>query len=486
MRILAIRGSNLASLAGEFAIDFTEAPLAEAGIFAITGPTGAGKSTLLDAMCLALFAEVPRLRAAPDRAQVGEDGEQTLSAKDTRSILRHGAAEGFAEIDFALPGGAHYRARWSVRRARGKADGNLQNYQHSLENLTSGEGMGGTRRETQGAIRDLIGLSAEQFTRAVLLAQGDFEALIRADANERSELLEKLTGSQIYTRLGARAYAKGKELQDGLDTIAARIAALDGLDDAARAEAENALKQAEDELAGAEAARTQLAAIELRLTQQARLNAALAQAQAVHDEAAQAQEAAGPRHEALSHDRKAFEHAPLLTRREDARTALEAARTALTTADANLARAKADAAQREDDLGAALKALRAEEDRAQAFGPQLSEARLLDRQIEELAADLVQARTRQSAIEDDESQLARTADDASEQLERARREHARLAQWCADNEATRHLAERESEIAEALASRAATRARQREAVGRLDELTQAEQDSLARHARAQG
>lgn len=54
MRVLAIRGRNLASLEGEFSIDFTEEPLASAGIFAISGPTGAGKSTLLDAMCLAL------------------------------------------------------------------------------------------------------------------------------------------------------------------------------------------------------------------------------------------------------------------------------------------------------------------------------------------------------------------------------------------------------------------------------------------------
>ena len=51
MKILAIRGRNLASLEGDFEIDFTVEPLLSAGIFAISGPTGAGKSTLLDAMC---------------------------------------------------------------------------------------------------------------------------------------------------------------------------------------------------------------------------------------------------------------------------------------------------------------------------------------------------------------------------------------------------------------------------------------------------
>ena len=52
MKILAIRGKNLASLEGEFAVDFTSEPLVSAGLFAITGPTGDGKSKLLDALCL--------------------------------------------------------------------------------------------------------------------------------------------------------------------------------------------------------------------------------------------------------------------------------------------------------------------------------------------------------------------------------------------------------------------------------------------------
>ena len=70
MRVLAIRGRNLASLEGEFSIDFTEEPLASAGIFAISGPTGAGKSTLLDAMCLA-FSPVRRERSWRRRITCG-------------------------------------------------------------------------------------------------------------------------------------------------------------------------------------------------------------------------------------------------------------------------------------------------------------------------------------------------------------------------------------------------------------------------------
>ena len=69
MKILAIRGRNLASLSSEFELDFTAEPLASAGLFAITGPTGAGKSTLLDALCLALYERTPRLARATSRSE---------------------------------------------------------------------------------------------------------------------------------------------------------------------------------------------------------------------------------------------------------------------------------------------------------------------------------------------------------------------------------------------------------------------------------
>ena len=57
MRILAIRGQNLASLSARFDIDLARGLLAGTGLFAITGDTGAGKSTILDALCLALYGD---------------------------------------------------------------------------------------------------------------------------------------------------------------------------------------------------------------------------------------------------------------------------------------------------------------------------------------------------------------------------------------------------------------------------------------------
>ena len=118
MRILAIRGKNLASLSSAFEVSFEHGPLASAGLFAITGPTGAGKSTLLDALCLALYERTPRLSRATARGVTVPDvAAETVAPSDPRTLLRRGAGEGFAEVDFAGSDGRSYRARWSVRRS---------------------------------------------------------------------------------------------------------------------------------------------------------------------------------------------------------------------------------------------------------------------------------------------------------------------------------------------------------------------------------
>lgn len=243
MRILAIRGKDLTSLAGEFEVDFDAEPLASAGIFAITGPTGAGKSTLLDAVCLALFNDVPRLGSASS-GHVGTSGGEMLTSGDPRALLRHRAGEGFAEVDFVGLDGGRYRARWSVRRARGRPDGALQQVVQTLVNLDTGDAMGGTRTETLAEIRRLIGLTAHQFGRAVMLAQGEFNAFIDADANTRAELLEKLTGTELYARLGAAARLRADSLRQGISAIEVRISAQNGLDDIARVAAEDSLGEA--------------------------------------------------------------------------------------------------------------------------------------------------------------------------------------------------------------------------------------------------
>lgn len=223
MKILAIRGKNLASLEGEFSIDFTTEPLRSSGIFAITGQTGAGKSTILDALCLALFDNAPRLNKAEASVNVYDVEDKTITQKDSRNILRRGTSEGFAEVEFLALNGDRYRSRWTVRRARGKVDGALQPTSIKLENLADKSDVQGTKVDLLKRIAELIGLTFDQFTRAVLLAQGDFANFLKAKSNEKAELLEKLTGTDIYSKISVSIYQKTAEAKNDLEMIRQRM-----------------------------------------------------------------------------------------------------------------------------------------------------------------------------------------------------------------------------------------------------------------------
>lgn len=228
MKILAIRIKNLASLEGVSEIDFTKEPLNSAGIFAITGPTGAGKSTLLDALCLALYSKTPRYLQAKE---IGVEIEDVTGSKigqgDIRSILRDGTSEGSAEVDFIGIDGIPYRAKWAVRRARNKIDGTLQSDSIELINLSTNIVIPGRKTETLREIERLVGLNFEQFTRSVLLAQGDFTAFLKADKDAKSSLLEKLTGTDIYSEISRHIFEKFKQVDNELENLNRQIEGID-------------------------------------------------------------------------------------------------------------------------------------------------------------------------------------------------------------------------------------------------------------------
>jgi exonuclease SbcC len=207
MRILAIRGCNLNSLADAFEIDFTTEPLRSAGLFAITGDTGAGKSTILDALCLALYGECPRLKSGEGKEAVVDPGGE-IQANDARSCLRKGAASGYAEVDYMGNDGVAYRAKWAVRRARNKADGKLQQAERTLTNIATGTVEASSETLVRERVPLTTGLTYDEFRRTVLLAQGEFDALLRASPSMRAELLEKITGTEIYRDISRRAFER--------------------------------------------------------------------------------------------------------------------------------------------------------------------------------------------------------------------------------------------------------------------------------------
>ncbi|MBF8781651.1 chromosome segregation protein SMC [Pseudomonas fulva] len=279
MKILAIRLKNLASLAGPVDIDFTAEPLASAGLFAITGATGAGKSTLLDALCLALFGNVPRLGDVSREAKV-PDADGDLATWDPRTLLRRGTGSGYAEVDFVGTDGHRYRARWEANRARDKAAGKLQHSRQSLHDLDTGQLLSNqSKSEYKQLLEARLGLNFEQFTRAVMLAQSEFSAFLKADDKERSELLEKLTNTSIYTRLGQRAFGKAKQAGELHRDLQARAVHLMPLAEQARAELEQRLEQALGEYRDSQTSLRQLELQRAWLREQAQLQAQLAAAQ---------------------------------------------------------------------------------------------------------------------------------------------------------------------------------------------------------------
>lgn len=263
MKVLAIRGRNLASLEGEFEVDFTVEPLLSAGIFAISGPTGAGKSTILDAMCLALFARTPRTdQAKENNVKLRDVNEEVLPQSDPRFLLRRGTASGYAEVDFRALNGHRYRARWSVGRARDKENGRLQNPRVTLYNIDKEREEQGTRSELQSRIVELIGLTFDQFTRSVLLAQNDFSTFLKAEQGEKASLLEKLTGTELYSSISRLIFEKNAVAKEAYDKIQARIQGIELLTEEAEQELQIRLKESEAAFSALEKAKAEEQALQ--------------------------------------------------------------------------------------------------------------------------------------------------------------------------------------------------------------------------------
>lgn len=222
MQILSIRGENIASLAKPFEIRLDEAPLASAGLFAITGETGAGKSSLLDAMCLALYGNCPRLSGDGTAEGVADIGGQELKSTDARMVLRRGVSSGFAEVTFRAPDGETYTAGWQARRARDRIDGRLQNIERSLARGSDGQMLETQTSRVNEKVVDLTGLTYDEFRRTVLLAQGDFDAFLGAKTQERAAILEKVTGTGIYRDISRRVFERNREAGAALATLETR------------------------------------------------------------------------------------------------------------------------------------------------------------------------------------------------------------------------------------------------------------------------
>lgn len=276
MKILSLRLKNLNALKGEWTIDFRQAPFLDNGLFAITGPTGAGKSTLLDAICLALYHQTPRL------SSVGGTSNDLMT--------RH-TADCLAEVEFDVQG-TTYRAFWSQRRARDKVDGALQSPKVELAQVDAATGVGQIltthSNEKIKRVAAITGLDFGRFTKSMLLAQGGFAAFLNASANDRAELLEELTGTEIYGQISQAVFERARAVRQALEKQQAQAQGMQLLDAATRAELETQATQLQATLADLQQQHHHLQTIHHWHAQTAHTQAEVAQAQAAQTAAQQA------------------------------------------------------------------------------------------------------------------------------------------------------------------------------------------------------
>lgn len=210
MKILNLKFKNINSLSGENEIDFTNPIFTNDGLFAITGKTGAGKSSILDAIALSLYGKTPRV---------------DITANEN-AVMTRGEKDCYAEIIFMVAG-KKWKSSWKQELNR---NGNLKPVNRVIADADD-KIIADQIRTCDAEIVKIIGLSFEQFTKVIMLAQGSFAAFLQAKQNEKGELLEQITGTEIYAEISKSVYERYKDEKEKLKTIQAEYDAIKILSD---------------------------------------------------------------------------------------------------------------------------------------------------------------------------------------------------------------------------------------------------------------
>ena len=195
---------NIASIQ-DATIEFDKAPLADNPLFLISGETGSGKTTILNAICLALYNNAPYL---DDMGAPNDKDREGNTISNSCQLMRRGTGEASVELSYTGNDGLDYVARWNQRRARNKASGKLQGVVRTL--ACQGKETLNGQEDIKAAVQDSVGLDFGQFCRTTLLAQGQFSKFINSKEQEKTAILEKLTGTEEYAQIGKKIFETSK------------------------------------------------------------------------------------------------------------------------------------------------------------------------------------------------------------------------------------------------------------------------------------
>lgn len=210
MQLKKLSIQNIASVE-KAVVDFTATPLRSSEIFLIHGETGAGKTTIIDAICLALYNTTPRLKAAPNNKL--KFGNYELSSQNPANMLRHGAVDARVELEFVGNDDQEYTAVWTAHRTPSAI--NVTNILKAGDTI-----MADRRAQIEELIAGpILGMTFDDFCRTAVLAQGEFTKFLKCDDNKKAEMLEKLTGTEKFSKIGKTIFSIYSDKKTAVDKL---------------------------------------------------------------------------------------------------------------------------------------------------------------------------------------------------------------------------------------------------------------------------
>jgi len=388
MKILELRFKNLNSLYGEWFIDFSSPEYVSNGIFALTGPTGSGKSTILDAICLALYGTTPRL------------GKITKSSNE---IMSRQTGECYAEVLFESRTG-RFRCHWAQHRARKKSDGKLTDTEHQISDEKTGRLLETKKSLVTGIIEEKTGMDFDRFTRSILLAQGRVDTFLKAGTEQKSRILEQITGTEIYSEISRAVHDRLRDERDNLNLLEAETTGILILDPEEEKQIQQELESRQKQETEVSVQKTETHGVISRLTVIENLRSEICSLSEEHENLQREIDAFKPEGKRLEEGLKAAELEGKYATLFEVRKQQESDKASLESDTKALPELERSLLLKEEAFAASEKQTRRAKEDLKSAGPLIQKVRSLDQNLTNLKQSLD---TGNSAIQRDNSEIGK-------------------------------------------------------------------------------